>query len=74
MSRLRSRAVRLHFAYVNFGPAELKVDLQILDETGVAAVEVQGLIVHLIGHGAQRMRGDALRISMEARIAVGAER
>ena len=48
------------FAYtrvVNFGPTELKVDLQIMDEAGSCCVEVQGLTVHSIGHGAQRMRG-----------------
>ena len=38
-------------------PTEFKVDIEVLDEAGNCCVEVQGLIVRPIGHGAQRIRG-----------------
>jgi acyl transferase domain-containing protein/NADPH:quinone reductase-like Zn-dependent oxidoreductase/short-subunit dehydrogenase/acyl carrier protein len=48
------------FAYtrvVTLTPAELKVDIQILDEAGGCSVEIQGLVVRTIGAGAQRTLG-----------------
>jgi acyl transferase domain-containing protein/NADPH:quinone reductase-like Zn-dependent oxidoreductase/acyl carrier protein len=46
-----------HLRVVALSPAELKVDIQILDEAGGCVVEVQGLVVRPVGSGAQRMLG-----------------
>lgn len=46
------------FAYTrmtSFGPTELKVDLQVVDEAGKALVEVQGLTARQAGHRPQRL-------------------
>src|SRR5262249_56333859 len=46
-----------HTRVAQLGAAELKIDIEILDETGLACIEVQGLVVRAIAYGAQRVRG-----------------
>jgi acyl transferase domain-containing protein/acyl carrier protein/phospholipid N-methyltransferase len=46
-----------HTRVVTHTPAELKVDIQIIDEAGSSVVEIQGLIVRPIGSGVQRTLG-----------------
>jgi acyl transferase domain-containing protein/NADPH:quinone reductase-like Zn-dependent oxidoreductase/short-subunit dehydrogenase/ubiquinone/menaquinone biosynthesis C-methylase UbiE/acyl carrier protein len=46
-----------HTRVAQLGASELKIDIEILDETGLSCVEVQGLVVRAIAYGAQRVRG-----------------
>jgi acyl transferase domain-containing protein/NADPH:quinone reductase-like Zn-dependent oxidoreductase/short-subunit dehydrogenase/ubiquinone/menaquinone biosynthesis C-methylase UbiE/acyl carrier protein len=45
-----------HTRVAQLGATELKIDIEILDETGLACVEVQGLVVRAIAYGTQRVR------------------
>jgi NADPH:quinone reductase-like Zn-dependent oxidoreductase/short-subunit dehydrogenase/SAM-dependent methyltransferase/acyl carrier protein len=46
-----------HTRVAHYGPTEVKIDLNILDEAGNCLVEVQGLIVRPVAYGAQRAGG-----------------
>jgi hybrid polyketide synthase/nonribosomal peptide synthetase FtdB len=60
MNRIRFRAspstrMFAHTRVTKFGSTELKVDLQIVDESGNSFVEVQGITVRQAGHRPQKL-------------------
>src|SRR5208282_6058684 len=46
-----------HAQLREFGPSEIKADIELLDETGNLLVEVQGLVCRPAGHHEQGVRG-----------------
>ena len=60
INRIRFRAppstrMFAHTRVTSFGPTELKVDMQVVDETGGSLVEVQGITLRQGGHRTQRL-------------------
>ena len=66
-----ARAVA-HTRVTQLGASELKVDIGILDETGLPCVEVQGLVVRAIASGAQRVRGALYEYQWKLQLAIRA--